>query len=715
MATDLERLVVQLSADIKGYENALKRAQGVTTSQTRRIQGQFNQMNKGLTAGFGKLGVALGAAFAAQGAVRNAQRLIDTSLRIENALKVAGLSGAELEGVYQKLFASAQKNAAPIETLVTLYGRAAIVQKELGVSSAELLNFTDKVALALRVAGTDAQTASGALLQLSQALGSGVVRAEEFNSVLEGALPIAQAAAAGLEEAGGSVAKLRQLVVDGKVSSEAFFRAFEAGAPILEQKVANATLTLDQRLVNLQNSLVDAARRFNTSTEAAETFGTAIDNVASFVNSINFDALISQIGGVASAFNSATGAISATAQELGALSGLENVGKLLTGGAVQKSFLGGALTVTSSGALQERINKAFEGEIQKAGALTEEAIKASVLGQGGGVTQKTGRLPASNVNINPVSLSDFAPPSGKSKGGGGAGGKSKQSDFQRETEQIRERTAALIAETEAQAGINPLVNDYGFTLAKVRAEQELLHAAQEDGKQITPQLRAEIEQLATAYADAEVAAEKLTEQQEGAVEVAGFFADTLGQAFMDLIPAIETGNKALDNLLNTLIEAVVQAALLGKGPLASLFGGGGGGGLGGILGGIFGKVLHKGGVVGQGGESRMVSPSVFAGALRMHSGGVAGLKSGEVPAILQKGEIVIPRGATRQEQQPLNIVSRFDADGGFESAVERTSRPIARMESVSAAGKVAKSVPAMVDNRNDERQFRRLRPSFGGS
>ncbi|MGR6730310.1 tape measure protein, partial [Aeromonas veronii] len=82
------------------------------------------------------------------------------------------------------------------------------------VTQGQLINFTDKVALALRVAGTDSQTASGALLQLSQALGSGTVRAEEFNSVQEGALPILQAVAAGFKEAGGSVSKLRQLVLE---------------------------------------------------------------------------------------------------------------------------------------------------------------------------------------------------------------------------------------------------------------------------------------------------------------------------------------------------------------------------------------------------------------------------------------------------------------------------------------------------------------------
>ena len=146
------------------------------------------------------------------------------------------MAAADLEQVYGGLFDAAQRNAAPIETLVQLYSRLSLVQKELGVDGEELIGFTDNVALALRVAGTDAQAASGALLQLSQALGGGVVRAEEFNSILEGALPIAQAAAAGLKEAGGSVARLRALVVDGKVSSEAFFRAFEAGAHTLQHR-----------------------------------------------------------------------------------------------------------------------------------------------------------------------------------------------------------------------------------------------------------------------------------------------------------------------------------------------------------------------------------------------------------------------------------------------------------------------------------------------
>lgn len=64
------------------------------------------------------------------------------------------------------------------------------------------------------------------------------------------------------------------------------------------------------------------------------------------------------------------------------------------------------------------------------------------------------------------------------------------------------------------------------------------------------------------------------EAQERAGRTAEFFRDTAYGAFADLIPAIETGNKALDNLINSLVQAVAQAALLGSGPLAGIFGGG---------------------------------------------------------------------------------------------------------------------------------------------
>ncbi|MGO8282184.1 tape measure protein [Rhizobium ruizarguesonis] len=463
-ATDLEKLVVSLSADIRKYENSLNRAMGQTNKAAKSIETRFAGLNKKISGGFNTLTTGAARAFALIGGAQGFKTLSDAATSIDNSLKVAGLSGAELEKVYQSLFASATKNAAPIETLVQLYSRLSLVQKELGVSQQQIVTFADNIALALRVGGTSATEASGALLQLSQTLGGGVVRAEEFNSILEGAPTILQAAAAGLREADGSVAKLRQIMLDGKLSSKAFFDAFQAGAPILEQKVAGSVLTIDQRLGNLQTSLINAAREFNQSAKAGETFGAEIDRTAAFVNGLNFDQIITQLQAVGAQFESAA----ATARAFGEAVGLPNVGKAIVGalpGDTVKSYLGGGLVIKQDGLITDRINDAFtetiDSAIRQTGDLTADAVKKSVIGGGEATTPKGGRL-AEAPKVKPISLADYpvAPSSSgggsKSKGGGGGGSKSAD-EYQREIEQIKERTTALQAETAAQECLNGLI------------------------------------------------------------------------------------------------------------------------------------------------------------------------------------------------------------------------------------------------------------------
>jgi tape measure domain-containing protein len=610
MATDLERLVVQLSADIKKYENSLNRAMGVTNKNARAIESRFAAMNNKISSGAATAAAGAARAFALIGGAAGFKSLSDSATRIDNALKVAGLSGAELEKVYQQLFASATKNAAPIETLVQLYSRLSLVQKELGVSQQQIVTFADNIALALRVGGTSTQEASGALLQLSQTLGGGVVRAEEFNSILEGAPTILQAATAGIKEADGSVAKLRQIMLDGNLSSKAFFDGFQAGAPILEQKVAGSVLTIDQRLGNLKTSLINAAREFNTSSKVAETFGNAIDQTSAFINSVNFNNLITQIQAVVGALNSGIASVNSFASAIGSLSGLDNVGSFLTGGAAQKSFLGGALTVTSTKEVTNRINQAFEGQIQQAGELTSEAIKQSVLGGGAATTPKGGRLPAAPAaTVKPITLANYpvAPSAGggggRSKGGGGGGGKSAD-DYQREIEQIKERTLALQNETAAQAGINPLVDDYGFAVEKARAQSDLLTAAHKAGLAITPELKASIDQLATGYANASVAAEKLQDSQQRAREAADDFKNTAKDITGGFIDDLRSGASmadALSNALNRVLDKVID---IGLNAIFDTGGGGGGGLFGGLLGGI-GKIFgfESGGYTGPGGKN----------------------------------------------------------------------------------------------------------------
>lgn len=101
---------------------------------------------------------------------------------------------------------------------------------------------------------------------------------------------------------------------------------------------------------------------------------------------------------------------------------------------------------------------------------------------------------------------------------------------------------------------------------------------------------------------------------------------------------------------------------------SSLFGGGGAaGGIGGLIASIF----HSGGRVGSGGRTRVVSPALFAGAARYHDGGFPGLRSDEVPAILQKGEQVL----TERQQQMMSATGAAGAAGGVNIKMVNTIDP----------------------------------------
>ncbi|MQU69096.1 tape measure protein [Sinorhizobium meliloti] len=637
-ATDLERLVVQLSADLKGYQNSLSKARGLTNRQLGQIQKQAASTGKAMTASLVQAGAAVAGAFVFTDVIRGIGNLSEAATRIDNSLKVAGLSGAELERVYEGLSKSAIANGAPIETLASLYSKAAQAQKELGVTSGELLNFTNNVALALRVAGTDAEAASGALLQLGQALGSGKVQAEEFNSILEGAPTIAQAAAAGLKEAGGSVSQLKQLVVDGAISSEAFFRAFEAGSVILEQKAANATFTIAQATNNLWTSLTNVVREFNQSTGASERFAHGINNAAGAIDNFDVSSLIKKIQDADTAFrdflanNEGLNAVLDTLNRISGVTDAEgsviNVDKEpaedavkalereveLLQATIEKNTNLGFDNTEAVARLNEVLGKL--AEVRAAAAAIPDTVSGYQLGENGieavpepGSTSLGGPRTRGGKRkkavVNPVSLPDFKPPpsrggggGGRSRGGGGGGGSGSADELQREIEQIQERTAAIQAETAVQAGLNPLLNDFGYAVEFAASKQDLLNAAKSAGKEITPELAAQIDTLAAGYANASSAAEKLAATQDKVREQAEFFGDAFYDAFSELIPKIETGNKALDKFLNTLIEAVAQAAILGKGPFGAPGGGGSGGLLGGLLGAIF--PFAKGGIAARG-------------------------------------------------------------------------------------------------------------------
>lgn len=144
----------------------------------------------------------------------------------------------------------------------------------------------------------------------------------------------------------------------------------------------------------------------------------------------------------------------------------------------------------------------------------------------------------------------------------------------------------------------------------------------------------------------------------------GAFAD----AFTSITSGAKTAREAIEDFGRSIVNIINQR--IGE-KLADQFtqflfpsnSPSGGGGLMDFLGPIFAGVFHGGGMVGGSSGGRRVSPLVFAGAPRYHSGsGILGLKSDEVPAILQTGERVQSREEVRNGSRgPMNVTVIVEA------------------------------------------------------
>lgn len=248
----------------------------------RRTEATMVQAARAIAGSFAVIGTAFGA--------REVLAVADSWTRLEGRLRTVTGSTRELESVQRQLGAVANTTRTSLEETAGLYTRLARTANDLGLSQSDIIRLTELTAKTLTVSGTSAAQAGGALLQLSQALGGGIVRAEEFNSILEGTPVIAQEVARSM---GLTVAQLRTLVTEGGVTSQAFARAFlDAGARI-DASFSQLGPTVEGALTQLSNAFTEAIGRANTASGTTEELARAIGDLAQLIrdNQDTFDAM----------------------------------------------------------------------------------------------------------------------------------------------------------------------------------------------------------------------------------------------------------------------------------------------------------------------------------------------------------------------------------------------------------------------------------------
>lgn len=828
MATDFERLVVQLSADIRGYENSMKKVVGVTNARAREIEQRYRRMNASISNAVSAPLAGLGAALS----VREITRYADAWTQARNIIAAAAQSSGVQARSLEELKVGADNARTALSTYSDLYAKIIRSAANVANSEEEIALATNLVAKSMKAGGAATQEQQAAILQLGQALASGVLQGDELRSLRENAPVLADAIA---KEFQVTIGGLKKLGEDGKLTSDRVFRAIINAQAGIEAQFGKTNQTISDGLTKLGNAVTEFVGRLFETTGATSAINTMLGAIAGSIDGIAaaaaaagalilssyvpaltrmaaagavaiatnpFLAIAAAIGTAAFALTSfgddftviqgdmatfgdyartiwggiSDGVVTAASAIIDGFGGAidfmieaiggipmtwADVGEFLQaeinreiglvvgfadatvaafkgiGPAVAEGIAGaidvvitmvermsnaviggvnqiiGALNSVSSFTGQTfntlgevtipRITGELAGSIQRMENSVSDAfnnaIQRDYVGEAlGGIRQAaetgafTRKIEAALNDPGPIPTTGYGSGLGAPSAAGGGGGKGKkgakpkQDELEKEIAQIQKRTAALQAETAAQAGINPLIDDYGYAVEKARAYQELETAAKEAGIPVTDALKTKMLELSDAYAQAVVASAQLGESQDEIRQRAEDMRDATRDASQGIVEDLLAGKSAADafaGALGKIGDRLLDLAFDQAFSKGGLFGGlGSGGGFLNALSGLFGGFRANGGPV-QAGRAYVVGekqPEVFVPR-----------QSGHIVPSIPKA-VMSPRGATGLD---IGLAVDVDESGNLMPFVTRVSqreisanRPKAIRESTAAVGRL---------------------------
>lgn len=212
-------------------------------------------------------------ASAAEGLTRKLAALAAGYLSLQGAQKLIGLSDtwtqttARLDRmndgrqttpeVQDMIFNAAQRSRGDYQDTADMAAKLGTLAGDAFGSTEEVVAFTEQINKQFALAGTSAQGAQAAMLQLTQAMSSGVLRGEELNSVLEQAPTITQAIA---KYMGVSIGELRELASEGQVTANVVKAALFSAAEETNAAFEAVPLTFSQAWIMAKNAALDSLR-----------------------------------------------------------------------------------------------------------------------------------------------------------------------------------------------------------------------------------------------------------------------------------------------------------------------------------------------------------------------------------------------------------------------------------------------------------------------
>ena len=193
-------------------------------------QGRFNREIEVGTDKANELMQMVGRVVAAYATIQTFSNVLNLSDQLTSTMARLDLMNDKLQSTEQlndMIFLSAQRSRGSYLATADAVSKLGLMAGDAFNSSAEVIAFTEQLNKHFRIAGTEAAGIDAAMLQITQAMGSGVLRGEEYNSVLEQAPNILQTVA---DYLGVSVGELKDMASEGQLTATILKNALFAAA-----------------------------------------------------------------------------------------------------------------------------------------------------------------------------------------------------------------------------------------------------------------------------------------------------------------------------------------------------------------------------------------------------------------------------------------------------------------------------------------------------
>jgi hypothetical protein len=258
--------------DVETYERKVQQL----NSELEQTDGKASAAAGGL----GKIGSVL-AGFASLSFAKSMLDTADAMQSINAQVRQVVSSESEYLAIQRQLLDVANNTRASLESTANLYVSTSRALKDYGYTQQEILTFTEATNNAMAIGGVQAQQQAAALMQLSQALGSGVLQGDEFKSIAEAAPILLDTIA---EYMGKSRAEIKKLGSEGQLTADVIFKAISGASEKFGEQAAKMPMTMGQALTVFSNNWQSMVSKLLNDSGAMSGIAAVIKLIADNLN-----------------------------------------------------------------------------------------------------------------------------------------------------------------------------------------------------------------------------------------------------------------------------------------------------------------------------------------------------------------------------------------------------------------------------------------------